>query len=233
MFDVVREIESEVLRCLRCGECQEVCPVFRDGGNESFVARGKIRLMRAVLNGEIDLTEGVQERINRCLNCNACMARCPAGVDTDHLVFSARCDMRTAGVPVPETLDAVRANIAKHGNPFGLPDEERGAWANAESIGRSDEVAYFAGCAVSYSQNRMAKAALRVLEQSGISYTTLGNDERCCGDPLLRMGLKDEAAKLSEENRRRLEALGVKTVFTSCAGCLGLKSWPPLAPSLT
>ncbi|HNT34101.1 MAG TPA: (Fe-S)-binding protein, partial [bacterium] len=104
-------------------------------------------------------------------------------------------------------------------NPFGLPAGERGSWISEDVVKRKADVAYFAGCAVSYSQNRMAKAALRILDGAGIEYTTLGNDERCCGDPLLRMGLKDQAETMMEENRSNLQAKGVKTVFTSCAGC--------------
>jgi len=219
MFEHLKEVETEIFRCLKCGECQEVCPVYRDVGNESFVARGKVRLMRAVLHEEIELTPGVQERINCCLNCNACLSRCPAGIDTDELVFTARCEMRAAGIPVPENLDAVKTNILEHGNPFGLPAEERESWTSSDVIEKKCEVGYFAGCAVSYSQNRMAKAALRLLDGAGIEYTTLGNVEKCCGDPLLRMGLKEEADKLVEENKKNFMDRGVKTIFTSCAGC--------------
>ena len=219
MFDSLKEIETEIYRCLKCGECQEVCPVYQDIGNESFVARGKIRLMRAVMREEIELTPGVQERLNRCLNCNACLSRCPAGINTDELIFNARCDMRSVGIPVPENLEGVRKNIMEHGNPFGLPANERESWISSDVIERKSDVAYFAGCAVSYSQNRMAKAALRILDGAGIDYTTLGNAEKCCGDPLLRMGLKEEAKNLIAENKNNLKEKGVKTVFTSCAGC--------------
>ncbi len=219
MFDVLKEFEAEIVRCLKCGECQEVCPVYKDEGNESFVARGKIRLMRAVLDGEIPLTPGVQERINRCLNCNACMANCPAGINTDHLVFSARCDMRAADLPVPANLEVIRENILKQSNPFGLPASERGAWISEEVTRRESDTAFFAGCAVSYSQNRMAKAALRILDGAKISYTTLGNEERCCGDPLLRMGLQKDADELTAQNRNVFKRRGIRTVFTSCAGC--------------
>ena len=219
MFDAIKEIETEILRCLKCGECQEVCPVYQDLGNESFVARGKIRLMRAVMRGEIELTPGVQERLNRCLNCNACLSRCPAGINTDELIFNARCDMRAAGIPVPENLEAVRKNILEMGNPFGLPAEERESWIPKNVMDQKSDVAYFAGCAVSYSQNRMAKAALRILDGAGIVYTTLGNAEKCCGDPLLRMGLKEDAEKLISENKKNFVEKGIKTIFTSCAGC--------------
>ena len=219
MFDSLTQYEDELLRCLRCAECHAGCPVYQDVGNESYAARGKLRLMRAVLDGEMELTEGVIERIDTCLNCNGCMARCPAGLDTDMLIIQARCEMRASGVPIPENLEAVRKNIQENNNPFGLPPEEREAWATPEALERESDCVYFAGCAVSYSQNRMAKAALRVMDGAGFEYATLGNDERCCGDPILRMGLREEYETLVEQNREALRQRGARTVFTSCAGC--------------
>ena len=219
MFDSLTQYENEILSCLKCAECHAGCPVYQDEGNESYTARGKLQLMRAVLEGELELTEGVIERINRCLNCNSCMARCPAGLDTDMLIIQARCEMRAAGIPVPENLEAVRQNIEEHKNPFGLPWEERGAWVPPEALERESDCVYFAGCSVSYSQNRMAKSALRIMDAAGFEYAALGNDERCCGDPILRMGLKEEYEKLAEPNREALRNRGAKTVFTSCAGC--------------
>jgi glycolate oxidase len=219
MFDALKEHEADLLRCLRCAECHAGCPLYHEDRNESYTARSKMRLMRAVMNGEIELDDDVIERIDRCLNCNGCMARCPAGIDTDLMILKARHELRKAGVPLPKNLEGVRQNIAEKRNPFGLPMEERGEWITKEIIERQSDLCYFAGCAVSYSQNKMAKAALRILDSVGIEYTALGNDERCCGDPVERMGLVEEAEQLRGENRQALQRRGVKTVFTSCAGC--------------
>ena len=219
MFDVLKEYEADLLRCLRCAECHAGCPLYLEDKNESYTARAKFRLMRAVMDGQVELDDDVIERIDRCLNCNGCMARCPAGIDTDLLILKARHELRKAGVPVAENLEAERKNIAEKRNPFGLPMEERGDWVGKDVVERKSELCYFAGCAVSYSQNKMAKAALRILDSVGITYTALGNDERCCGDPLERMGLFEEAEQLRDENRQELRRRGIKTVFTSCAGC--------------
>lgn len=219
MFDALKEFETELVRCLRCAECHPGCPIYQDDMNESYTARGKFRLMRAVMNGELELSDEVVERIDCCLNCNGCMSRCPAGIDTDMLILKARHELRKAGVPVPANLEAVRRNIAEKRNPFGLPAEERGDWTSPQVVERQSELCYFAGCAVSYSQNKMAKAALRILDSVGIGYTALGREERCCGDPLERMGLFEEAEELRAENLEALKRKGVKTVFTSCAGC--------------
>lgn len=82
--------QKEVIRCIRCGSCQNVCPVFRELQAESTVARGKVRLVRAAINSEIDLTEGFAGKMSLCLMCKACVANCPSGVKVDKLVEIAR-----------------------------------------------------------------------------------------------------------------------------------------------
>lgn len=82
--------EKEVIRCIRCGSCQNVCPIFRELQVESTVARGKVRLVRAAINKEIELTEGFADKMSLCLMCKACVANCPSGVKVDKLVEAAR-----------------------------------------------------------------------------------------------------------------------------------------------
>lgn len=219
MFDVLKEFETELMSCLRCAECHAGCPVYLETKNESYSARGKLHLMRAVMEGKIELGAEEIERIDRCLNCNGCMARCPAGLDVDMLILKTRHEMRQAGIPLSTGLESVRKNIEANSNPFGLPAEERADWTSPEIVARESSLAYFAGCAVSYSQNKMAKAALRILDAIGVVYTTLGQEEQCCGDPLERMGLAEEAEELRSRNREAFRRRGITTVFTSCAGC--------------
>ncbi|MBI5067301.1 MAG: (Fe-S)-binding protein [Deltaproteobacteria bacterium] len=88
--EVVRRWRAGLARCIRCGTCRSVCPVLEATGDESGAARGKMRLVEAVVRGELDLTRGMQERFSRCLLCKACTAACPSGVPTDALIVSAR-----------------------------------------------------------------------------------------------------------------------------------------------
>ncbi|HWQ62281.1 MAG TPA: (Fe-S)-binding protein, partial [Negativicutes bacterium] len=85
------ELEKEVIRCIKCGACQSVCPIFRELGAESTVARGKINLIRAVIRGEVDAAgEAFAERMSWCLMCKACQESCPSGVKLDQLMLAAR-----------------------------------------------------------------------------------------------------------------------------------------------
>jgi len=88
--EVLQRWRAGLARCIRCGTCRTVCPVLEATGDESGAARGKLRLVEAVVRGELSLTAGMQERLARCLLCKACTAACPSGVPTDALIVSAR-----------------------------------------------------------------------------------------------------------------------------------------------
>ncbi|AET66450.1 Fe-S oxidoreductase [Desulfosporosinus orientis DSM 765] len=82
--------EKAAIRCIRCGACQNVCPVFKELQAESTVARGRVKLIRGVINKELDLSEGFMEKMSLCLMCKACVSNCPSGVKVDKLVEAAR-----------------------------------------------------------------------------------------------------------------------------------------------
>jgi glycolate oxidase iron-sulfur subunit len=78
--------------CTRCGFCTFFCPVYKETLNESFVARGKIALMRDVMDGARLLEPGFLEHMDTCLLCRACVENCPTRVETDTMVLAARAD---------------------------------------------------------------------------------------------------------------------------------------------
>ncbi|MDR3601092.1 MAG: (Fe-S)-binding protein [Desulfosporosinus sp.] len=82
--------EKEVIRCIRCGACQNVCPVFKELQAESTVARGRVKLIRGVITKDLDITEGFINKMSLCLMCKACVVNCPSGVKVDKLVEAAR-----------------------------------------------------------------------------------------------------------------------------------------------
>jgi Fe-S oxidoreductase len=212
---------EEVIRCMKCGNCRETCPVFLITQDESSVARGKIRLIKAVIDGQLELTDRFQERIYNCLNCNACVITCPCGIEVDELITAARSGMVAAGKPLPEAQARVKANVVDRMNPFGEAREDRGSWL-PESLQtpRPSRNLYHAGCAVSYATSRTGKALLRLLQAIDMDFTCMGNQERCCGDPYFRMGEEMLGRELVEQNIADYKRLGVETIFTSCAGCL-------------
>jgi glycolate oxidase iron-sulfur subunit len=84
------EAANEFQKCMQCGKCRSVCPVFKEMGNELYVARGKNKLAEKLVSGELQITEKVKHAINECLNCKTCSANCPAGVSPEHVVLRLR-----------------------------------------------------------------------------------------------------------------------------------------------
>ncbi|HBW37814.1 (Fe-S)-binding protein [Desulfosporosinus sp. BICA1-9] len=82
--------EKEVIRCIRCGACQNVCPVFKELQAESTVARGRVKLIRGVISKDLNFTAGLIDKMSLCLMCKACVVNCPSGVKVDKLVEAAR-----------------------------------------------------------------------------------------------------------------------------------------------
>ncbi|MFH1625691.1 MAG: (Fe-S)-binding protein, partial [Pseudomonadota bacterium] len=87
---MIKELEGDVAKCMKCGLCQSVCPVFLELGHEPSVARGKIALVEALTEGKIKVTPSLQEKLQCCLVCGTCMENCPSGVRVDHIVLRSR-----------------------------------------------------------------------------------------------------------------------------------------------
>lgn len=100
LFDDLALVEEEMARCMKCGNCQAVCPLYKETLEETAVARGKIQLAYAYLKGEIPATNILAEKLLFCLTCMACVANCPSGVRVDTVVLAARAAMvREKGLP--------------------------------------------------------------------------------------------------------------------------------------
>lgn len=82
---------DELLNCTRCGFCQPSCPTFIEtGGKEASSPRGRIALMKAVVDGLLEPDENFEKELSLCLGCRACETACPSGVKFGHLLEEAR-----------------------------------------------------------------------------------------------------------------------------------------------
>lgn len=86
----MRDLEDQLVVCMRCGMCQAVCPVFTQTGREADVARGKLALLDGLMQEMFQDPRGVSERLNKCLLCGSCGANCPSGVSALDIFLKAR-----------------------------------------------------------------------------------------------------------------------------------------------
>ncbi|MHB1418173.1 MAG: (Fe-S)-binding protein [Bacillota bacterium] len=101
IYDSLAAVQSEIDKCMRCGNCQAFCPIYRETRNESGVARGKIALAEALLMGRLQPSKAISNRLDLCLTCKACQANCPSGVRVDRIIYAARALLfRSTGLPL-------------------------------------------------------------------------------------------------------------------------------------
>jgi glycolate oxidase iron-sulfur subunit len=87
---LMKELEDQLVVCMRCGLCQAVCPLFAETGREADVARGKLALLDGLAQEILKNPQGVQDHLNRCLLCGSCAANCPSGVKVLDIFIKAR-----------------------------------------------------------------------------------------------------------------------------------------------
>ncbi len=102
------ELESfraEIDKCVKCGTCRSICPTTRVLGRESACARGKLTLIKAYLDGEIEMSETFMRHIKECAMCGGCRDVCPAGVKTTDVYLAARAEfVEKKGLPFLASL---------------------------------------------------------------------------------------------------------------------------------
>lgn len=86
----IREADEILRKCVHCGFCTATCPTFVITGDERDSPRGRIWMMRELLESPDSITADTSHHIDRCLGCLSCMTTCPSGVDYAHLLEIGR-----------------------------------------------------------------------------------------------------------------------------------------------
>jgi glycolate oxidase iron-sulfur subunit len=101
-YTQLNKFKDDLDKCTKCGFCMSYCPVYREEKTESSVARGKIMLVRSLLNGDLTVTDKMADKLNRCTLCMTCEQNCPAHTHVPEIVTAARADkVSRRGVPFP------------------------------------------------------------------------------------------------------------------------------------
>ena len=94
------QAESGIDACVHCGFCLQACPTYLALEDENDSPRGRIVLMRGLLDGTVELTDPVvQQHMDRCLGCRGCETACPSGVPYGQLLEATRATMRRVTAP--------------------------------------------------------------------------------------------------------------------------------------
>ena len=222
------ELESfyeDTLRCMRCGLCRGLCPLWGFVGWESGSPRGRMQIVKALIEGNLEPNEYVMDRLYKCALCGYCLWRCPPGVRTTDVIKAARAHLVHLGI-YPKEIDTIEENLKEQHNIYGLPAESRTEWVELMDIsdipiGEKADIVYFPGCLSSYSGRAMniAYSTALILNSLGLNWTLMGEEEWCCGNPLQLSGKIDLMEEIVNHNVEVIHSLEAKVLVTSCAGC--------------
>jgi Fe-S oxidoreductase len=215
-----------VHRCFRCGYCKFTadysdfnCPSYRKFFFESYSPGGRMWLIRAWLNGEIENSERFQEILFSCATCANCVEHCVFTFSDDlvNIFIAAREEMVNNGIIPPPVRDYLK-NINTSGNPYKEPANERGKWADTTSIPAYDghEYLFYIGCVGSYDERakKISRAVGDLLSKAGVPFGILGNREHCDGNEVRTLGEIGLFQFLAEQNIALFKGSGVKKIIT-------------------
>src|SRR5712671_4083916 len=116
----IQEADAILRACVHCGFCTATCPTYVLLGDELDSPRGRIYLIKDMLENDRPATEEVVRHIDRCLSCLACMTTCPSGVHYMHLVDHARAHIEQTyrRPPVDRLLRTILARVLPHNSRF-------------------------------------------------------------------------------------------------------------------
>jgi coenzyme F420-reducing hydrogenase delta subunit/heterodisulfide reductase subunit C len=103
-FKRSKKWEGELDKCIRCGYCYELCPLFKSNNWESDTPRGKLLLIHGMVTGEIEPTQEMVDKIFQCFYCKNCSDNCSAGVPVTEILTDARADLIEKGFDVEGTI---------------------------------------------------------------------------------------------------------------------------------
>ena len=167
------------------------------------------------------------ETVFRCTLCGNCAEVCPAGIGLKELWLNLRQEL-VEHKAYPAKVDLIRENLAASRNVFGEDQEERAEWVEDLDEPPEDlhikpraEVVYFTGCVASYFPlaQQIPVALAEVLQAAEVDFTLLGEDEWCCGFPLLGAGDLAGAGEMIEHNLAAVRAKGAREVIFACPSC--------------
>jgi len=231
----------EMDACTNCRLCADVCPAACAAMDGELSAVYRMKGLKRRLKAQTSVFSKLLGRrspsvedlkhyadtVFRCTLCGNCEEICPLGIRLKELWLALREDL-VQEKTFPSKIDTIRTNLSKSRNVFGEDNSERSEWVEDMRRPPADryvrpraEVVYITGCVSAYFPlaQRIPIALAEIMDAGRLDFTLLGEDEWCCGFPLLGAGLMEMFADFKSQNLAAVKAKGARTVVFTCPSC--------------
>jgi heterodisulfide reductase subunit D len=238
-YNIGQMLEMEA--CTQCRLCADVCPAVSASRDGMLSALSRMKGLKQVLRSRTSLfrklfgKKGTSEEewkkfsgdVFRCTLCGSCQQVCPVGIGLKNIWLSIRRDISNSGGR-PGKIDMIRDNLEESHNVFAEDNQERADWVDNIRDAPEDryirdkaETVYFTGCVSAYFPlaQRIPMALAHILDVSHVDFTLLGEDEWCCGFPMLGAGLGDTLQTFIDHNVEAVRRKGASRVVFACPSC--------------
>ncbi len=236
-----QEADDILRRCVHCGFCQATCPTYQVLGDELDSPRGRIYLIKELLEGQAP-TQATQMHLDRCLTCRNCETTCPSGVEYGHLIDIGR-KLVEEKVPRPRLQRLQRTLLRKGLNsslfapaykvgqalrsflPAGIQKkimQARDSGVRPDTAAHQRQILLLVGCVQPAMMPTIDAATIRVLDRLGIG-TQVVQGAGCCG--ALNFHLDAQEAALAQMRLNidawlpLIDAGKIEAIVMNATGC--------------
>ena len=212
---ITEEFKDIIRACEQCGTCTASCPTKEAS---DFNIRKLVRHLQLDLHEDKDF---LSKYPWLCTQCYRCRELCTEGLEIPKLVMALR-ELALKNAAVPESVHSLSKAIKEFDSPYQSPTRTKETWIKkklGDSRQSSDvDLLYWVGCTPSIMAPNIANASIDVLTKLDLDYKIL-KSEPCCGEPLISLGLIDEAKDKAVKVKKVIEEAHIKRLVTSCSGC--------------
>ncbi len=243
---------AEIDACTRCGNCLDLCSAYLGSGDVSISPKKKMEKLKKAVDSQYSimsvlfkkkkLSEKDIEAISRaafsCTMCSRCQVDCHINIQLQELWLKLREILVSEG-KYPEVLEMMRQRLKKAKNVSFDTNEGRTDWIKSipdipedRYIKEKAEVIYFVGCVSSFSPRtfKIPRAIIQIFKKAKVDFGLLGDEEWCCGFPLLASGFKNDFSEFARHNIERINKTGAKYMVTACPSCYHM--WTHVYPGI-
>ena len=213
--------------CIRCSICNSACPAIID---EKFLGPSALTATYRFVADSRD--QGSDERLKPmadniwlCTQCNSCTLFCPKKLTCANAIVDDHSLLVETG-NIPRTVKDVLESVYKYHNPMGTPQTKRMEWAkdlNVKTFPTTTkaDVLFFVCCSNVYDMRNQeaARTMASIFDKMGVTFATLGSEEWCCGDHMLRLGEKGLFEELAEHNISMFKKFDAERIVTLSPHC--------------